>query len=346
MVLDGMCDQPEEEREFIQIAYTASEHLLSIINNVLDIAKIEAGRMEIEAKAVDLAILFSELRLLARMQADEKNLYLRMDPPADSNLRVWADSDKLRQILINLIGNAIKFTETGGVTVEASAEGGWVGIEVRDTGVGIPLDKQGKLFQPFVQADGSMTRKYGGTGLGLAIARDLVQKFGGELWVDSEPGKGSVFHFTTMLGLPAGEPSSAASALATPGIGRRVLLVEDNAINQRVITRMLEKRGYEVMVVNNGQAAVTVTGELRFDVVLMDVQMPEVDGLNATIVIRAREREEGGHVPIIALTAYAMQSDRERCLEAGMDDFVPKPVKADDLQHAIERLARLYSPSQ
>ncbi len=209
MVLDGLCDQPEEEREFIQIAYTASEHLLAIINNVLDIAKIEAGRLEVELQALDLAALFGELRLLARVPAEEKKLHLELRPPEDRGLRVWADPDMLRQIMVNLVGNAIKFTEEGSVIVRADSDGGWAQITVRDTGIGIPPDKQAKLFQPFVQADGSMTRKYSGTGLGLSISRRLAERMGGTLTLYSAgAGQGT----TLTLRLPLYENVESAES--------------------------------------------------------------------------------------------------------------------------------------
>lgn len=216
MVLDDLCNDREEEREFLQIAYTASEHLLDIINNVLDIAKIEAGRLEVEPQALDLAAMFNELRLLARVQAEEKNLRLELQPPPDPAVRVWADSDKLRQIMINLIGNAIKFTEAGSITVSAEPEDGWVRIVVRDTGIGIPLDKQAKLFQPFVQADGSMTRRYGGTGLGLSISRRLAEMMGGTLALHSAgEGQGT----TLTLRLPLFESRMLTAAASNNSAG-------------------------------------------------------------------------------------------------------------------------------
>jgi signal transduction histidine kinase len=192
MVLDNLCDSPEEEREFIQIAYSSSEHLHEIINSVLDIAKIEAGRMDVDLRAVDVAALFSEVYTLTRVQADDKNLKLEMRLPDDTSVRIQADPDKLRQILINLLGNSIKFTERGGIRVEADIVGEQMRMVVKDTGIGISIEKQARLFQPFVQGDGSMTRKYGGTGLGLSISRRFAEMMGGSLTLFSEgDGKGT-----------------------------------------------------------------------------------------------------------------------------------------------------------
>jgi CheY-like chemotaxis protein len=232
---------------------------------------------------------------------------------------------------------------------------------VSDTGIGIPAEKLDLIFEPFRQADGSMTRKYGGTGLGLAISCRLIEMMAGRIWVESEVGKGSTFHFTVTFALPqpsasnplaseeseSEEGSSVASACDSPEPKHlHILLAEDNAINQRVAVRLLEKLGHMVTVANNGREALDAVQRHRFDLILMDVQMPEMGGFEATAQLRERERQSGVHVPIIALTAHAMKGDRERCLAAGMDGYLAKPIQTDDLIRTIARLVSnpLFSP--
>jgi CheY-like chemotaxis protein len=253
------------------------------------------------------------------------------------------------------LSNAVKFTQQGRVILRIALrrtlpERFILHFAVEDTGVGIPADMLTMIFEPFTQVDGSMTRRHGGTGLGLAIARQLVEMFDGEIWVDSELGQGSTFNFTASLARVQGQgpvASQAGAASTYAGLPEpssqhlQILLAEDNIVNQRVIARMLEKLGWEVRVVTDGRAAVTESAENNYDLILMDVQMPDMDGLSATMAIRSRERQIGGHVPIVALTAYAMQGDRERCLMAGMDDYLSKPVHVDDLQRVIERYTHL-----
>jgi len=249
-----------------------------------------------------------------------------------------------------LLNNAIKFTERGKVRVRVSLiqpidMGVMLHFMVSDTGVGIEREKQALIFEPFTQADGSITRKYGGTGLGVTISRRLVEKFGGKLWLESEPGVGSIFHFTAPLGLAS--PIVTAKRLAAPvklpplrdfKSGLRILLAEDNSINQKVLTRILEKHGCFVTVVENGQQAGEQAATTRFDVILMDLQMPVLDGLSATMAIRAREKATGQHVPIIALTGHAMRGERENCIRAGMDEYLAKPVDTAELWRLLARL--------
>ncbi len=271
------------------------------------------------------------------------------------------DPDRLRQVLLNLIGNAVKFTESGRISVHVRKESDTVNgvalhFEVRDTGIGIPADKCKVIFESFRQADGSTTRRYGGTGLGLTICSRLVELMGGTIWVESELGRGSAFHFTAKFGSIASEVSAdlvnMARAVSTstpvepsasPARLLRVLVAEDNVINQRLATRLLEKRGHSVVVTATGREALTILGESQFDVVLMDVQMPDMDGLQATALIRERESTQGAaHTPIIALTAHTMKGDRERCLSAGMDDFITKPVNAVELIAVVESVAAAH----
>jgi len=217
---------------------------------------------------------------------------------------------------------------------------------VRDTGVGIAAEKLEAIFAPFEQADSSTTRRYGGTGLGLTIARQLVAMMRGELWVESTVDSGSTFHFTTRLGRGRGGAADRPTYASVPAPHRplRVLLAEDNIVNQRLAVRLLEKAGHRVVIAENGLAACAAAAANTFDLVLMDVQMPDVDGFEATARIRAREQLAGGHVPIVAMTAHAMSGDRERCLAAGMDEYVSKPVRAESLFRVIDRLVAALPP--
>jgi len=476
-----------EQREYLETVRDSAESLLAILNDVLDFSKIEAGRLELEHAAFDLeGVIDGTLRALA-VRAHGKGLELVHETAADVPRRVVGDPGRLRQILVNLVGNAIKFTETGEVVVRVARErgsGGRLHFRVSDTGIGVAPEKQERIFHAFEQGDASTTRRFGGTGLGLAISAQLVELMGGRIWLESEVGRGSTFHFT-VAAAPADDQSlagpspqalarlrgvrvlvvddndtnrrllerlllgwrtrpasvdggpaalvelararaadspyalvvidcrmpemdgfelaerirqdvafagstllmltsddrpgdvaraaamgisaylvkpvrqsalldamlAALAAIPVPresrppeaptGSGRslRVLLAEDNPINQRVAVRMLEKRGHRVTVANNGRDAVVAYTQERFDVVLMDVQMPGMDGFEATAEIRARERASGEHVPIVAMTAHAMKGDRERCLAAGMDDYVSKPIQAKEVFALLERFA-------
>jgi CheY-like chemotaxis protein/anti-sigma regulatory factor (Ser/Thr protein kinase) len=270
---------------------------------------------------------------------------------------VLGDPGRLRQILMNLIGNAIKFTEMGEVVVRVgklseTPEQITLHISVEDTGIGIPKEKQRTIFEAFVQADASSTRQYGGTGLGLTITSQLVSMMGGKVWVESELGRGSTFHLTVCLGVvqtPADRPERAPlGAPPPPAEGRRslrVLVVEDNPVNRLLGVRLVEKHGHAVVAVSSGQAAVEVLRRDRFDLVLMDVQMPGMDGFETTCAIRREETRSGKHLPIIAVTAHAMKGDRERCLLAGMDGYISKPINGSELCAAIENLVGDHRPA-
>jgi len=493
-----------EQREYLDVARTSAESLLTVINDILDFSKIEAGKLDLEAVPFGLRDgVAATLRMLA-LRAHQKGLELVCDIAGDVPDALIGDAGRLRQILVNLITNAIKFTEKGEVVLrvkidELRGDDLAVRFSVRDTGVGISAEQQGRIFSAFTQADGSTTRKYGGTGLGLSICVQLVALMGGKLWVESEPGVGSTFHFTArfpvdreaagraafsspvelrsrlvlvvddnatnrrileanlrswgarpvcassgaealdllrgahareepfelaildlqmpemdgvelvarisgdplLAGLPmvilssaghgeaavrcrqigaseylvkpvrasdlahtlrvalarkgavaAAPPSKAGFVSPAPRSGKaaedgptacrplRVLLAEDNEVNRKVACGLLAKQGHSVLAVGNGAEALEALARERFDAVLMDVQMPVMDGLEAARSIRERERAQGGHVPIVALTAHAMKGDRERCLTAGMDDYVSKPLRAADLAAALVRVAR------
>jgi PAS domain S-box-containing protein len=342
-MLNLLKDTPltDEQRDLLQTAETSAQHLLEILNDILNLAKIEAGQMKLERTPTDLKRLVRETCEMVRPQARLKGILLREELP-DGELYALADPTRLRQILLNLLSNAIKFTERGEVVArlirrEASAENEHaLRFEVQDTGIGIPPEKQQQIFEPFRQADGSTTRKYGGTGLGLAISKKLVELMGGRMGVVSQVGEGSTFWFE--VSLPACDAPAHVrlehqlrAAEQTPLTGLRVLVAEDNFVNQKVIRRTLEKWGIEAQIANNGREALEWLSREPFHLVLMDCQMPEMDGYEATRRIRAYEQPRGLHIPIIALTANALEGDREKCLECGMDDYLTKPVNPDML---------------
>jgi PAS domain S-box-containing protein len=480
-----------EQQEYLETVKLSADTLLAVINDILDFSKIEAGKIDLDVSDFDLRdVLESTLKTVA-VRADEKGLELLCDVAPDVPEQVRGDSTRLRQVLLNLVGNAIKFTERGEVTVRVEAMEGDIGLlhfSVLDTGIGIPREKQKLIFEPFSQADASTTRKYGGTGLGLTISTRLVEKMGGKIWVASEKDQGTQFHFTLRLGVAGaraaqetaispeilrgvkvlvvddnrtnrwiltgtlkrwgmnpvsvegGEEALAELSLArktdepyelvltdmhmpvmdgftlmqrigeNPGLSTstiimltsacrqgdaqrclelgatayllkpvrqtelrealakalvarepkkamhtiarrpaddarepagvlRVLLAEDNAVNQRLAVRLLEKRGHHVVLAANGREALEAIGRENFDLVLMDVQMPDMDGFEATAAIRQNEHSSGTHLPIIALTAHAMKGDRERCLAAGMDGYLAKPIHPEELDHVLYKFA-------
>ena len=494
LALDTKLD--EEQHEYLSLVKSSAASLLTLINDILDFSKIEAGRLDLEPIPFDIRDALGETVKTLALRAHAKGLELIGDIRADVPETLIGDAGRLRQILVNLAGNAIKFTETGEVVLSVAVESrteesALLHFAVRDTGIGIPPERQGQIFEAFSQADSSTTRKYGGTGLGLTISTQLVAAMGGRIWVESEVGKGSVFHFTARLGigeaLPArtydldlsglrvlvvddnatnrrilqevltqwgmeptlvaggaeaitametaraehrpyrlvlldqmmpemdgftlaerirdrpelaqsvlmmlssagrpgdsahcreiglsayltkpfkqselldtilttlsGEaspesrraPASAVSLAANTLTPLRILLAEDNAVNQRLAVRVLEKQGHQVAVAANGRAAVEAWqagrgGPAPFDLILMDIQMPEMDGFEATTAIRSREAILSGHVPIVAMTAHAMKGDRERCLDAGMDDYLSKPLQFQKLLEVIARLTPL-----
>jgi signal transduction histidine kinase/ActR/RegA family two-component response regulator len=359
-MLNLLKDTPltDEQRDLLQTAETSAQHLLEILNDILNLAKIEAGQMKLERTPTDLKRLVRETCEMVRPQARLKGILLREELPTDE-LYALADPTRLRQILLNLLSNAVKFTEHGEVVArliqrEASADNEHaLRFEVQDTGIGIPPDKQQQIFEPFRQADGSTTRKYGGTGLGLAISKKLVELMGGRMGVVSQVGEGSTFWFE--VGLPACDAPAHVrleqqlrAAEQTPLTGLRVLVAEDNFVNQKVIRRTLEKWGIEAQIANHGREALEWLSREPFHLVLMDCQMPEMDGYEATRRIRAYEQPRGLHMPIIALTANALEGDREKCLECGMDDYLTKPVNPDLLWEKLVRwgMPRLEQTAQ
>jgi PAS domain S-box-containing protein len=345
-----------EQREHLQMAKDSADALLSVINDILDFSKIEAGKLDFEHNQFDVRDCLNSTRTALAVPARRKGLELRCDIGPDIPARLVGDTGRLRQVLINLVGNAIKFTEHGEVSVRVTAQKplpvGCVELQfsVHDTGIGIPRDKQAAIFNAFEQADGSTTRRYGGTGLGLSICVRLVAMMGGRLWVESEPGQGATFYFTARFDVASDQShrgantSEALARAPEPAPSERcarplrILVAEDNRVNQRLVARVLEKRGHSAVVAGNGHETLAALDRESFDLVLMDVQMPEMDGFEATAAIRACEATcaASHHLPIIAMTAHAMTGDRERCLAAGMDGYVTKPLQPDELFAAIE----------
>ncbi|MBZ5607998.1 MAG: response regulator [Acidobacteriia bacterium] len=338
LVLDKCADP--EEREQLQVAQSAALSLTSILNDILDLSKIEAGKMAIESVAFDLQSILRECLRIFEVAVREKGLRLGLKIAPDCPAWVWGDPVRLRQVLINLIGNAVKFTLQGEVQLSVSAPAaGSIRFEVRDTGIGVPREKLDAIFEAFTQADGSHTRRFGGSGLGLTITRRLVSLMGGQLSARSEPGRGSVFSVELPLtAAPPAEPDSGA-VLATLPIGLpklRVLVAEDNLVNQKVTSGILRRQGWTVTVAANGEQAYRAFLEERYDLILMDVQMPEVDGLEAATVIRNEERRRSlARTPILAVTAHASQAQHEQCLAHGMDAVVTKPLDLATLLLAI-----------
>ncbi|MBK6939070.1 MAG: CHASE domain-containing protein [Planctomycetes bacterium] len=339
--------------DLVRTVHESGAALLVILNDVLDFSKIEAGRLELEHVPFDLHRVVDDARRLFAGRAQEKRIGLKSTVRAEVPERVVGDPGRLRQVLLNLVGNAVKFTERGSVeialtTFEASGRKHGVRFEIVDTGPGMTTETMSRLFQPFTQASAAVTRAFGGTGLGLAIAKRLVESMGGSITCDSQAGFGSTFRVELVF--DAADTKSTATKLEAvaspagdrPALGLRVLLAEDNPINQKVARRMLDRLGCEVQVAENGQVAVELFAQGDYDVVLMDWHMPVLDGIEATKRIRAMERAR--HVPIIALTANAMPGDIDTCRLAGMDEFVAKPVTMERMQAVLAAVTRSASP--
>jgi PAS domain S-box-containing protein len=359
-----------EQREYLSLVKSSANSLLHLINDILDFSKIEAGKFELEGAEFKIRDLFSDTLKTLAVRASQKHLGLSCRVADDVPIAVIGDSTRLRQLIVNLVGNAIKFTEHGNIGVDTELESQTsdavqLHLRVSDTGIGIPLEKQQLIFESFAQADGSTTRRFGGTGLGLTISRRIVELMGGRMWVESEVDKGSVFHFTITLrhasaqtfdsprteyyriqgvsDLDANDNQSdeAASGLEAPQERRlNILLAEDNSVNQKLAIRLLEKAGHSVVLAATGKEALKLLEQALppgFDVALMDIQMPEMGGLEAAAAIRDAEKSSGQHLPIIAITANAMSGDRERYLTGGMDGYISKPIDARGLFAEIRR---------
>ncbi len=337
-------DLQPDQREYLDLVKSSAEALLSLVTDVLDFSKYEAGKLGLDCVDFSVRTLLREVLRPLALRASVSGLVFEStvdDPVPD---RMVGDPMRIGQVLRNLVGNAIKFTNDGKVSVGVQAESiqdsrVTLSFSIADTGIGIPREMHRVIFEPFTQADGSTTRKYGGTGLGLSISAGLVQLMDGKIWVESDPGKGSTFYFTIALELPSEKASHELVRPAQNQAPKRklnILVAEDNSVNQRLAARLLEREGHTVTIAGSGQEAVDLFDQRLFDLILMDIQMPGLDGLQATACIREKERASGSHVPIAAMTAQAAESDRLRCLESGMDAYVTKPVHVPALLKMIE----------
>ncbi len=352
-----------EQQDFVATIRSSAESLLTVINDILDFSKIESGKFSLQAQAFDVREEIAQTMKMFVVGARPRGLQLTCEVDEPVPAMAGGDPGRLRQVLVNLVGNALKFTERGGVAVRVGVQafdGDAVvlRISVSDTGIGIPADRLEAIFEPFTQADGAMTRRFGGTGLGLTISARLVELMGGRVWAESPapadtPGRdaggpGSVFSFTVRLTTADSRAADVAAPRATPAsetrstagarsaTARRILLAEDNPVNQKVALHMLRRRGYAVSLAETGRDAVDLARREPFDLVLMDVQMPEMDGFAATAAIRESETRTGRHLTIIAMTAHSMAGDRERCLAAGMDGYLSKPIRSADLYALLD----------
>jgi CheY-like chemotaxis protein len=349
-------DVTPEQREYLTVVRDSGKSLLTLINDILDFSKIEAGKLDLDSADFSLRHGIGELVKMVGARAKQKGLELSSQIPPEVPDTLVGDPGRLRQILTNLVDNAMKFTENGGIVIKVEKESESekdvrLHFSVADTGIGIPQEKQQLIFEAFTQADNSTTRKYGGTGLGLSISSRLVKLMGGEIWVESEAKRGSVFHFTARFGVQKHPAKRAITQIdsdyalpATSGREPRqdllILLVEDNSINQILAQRLIRKRGHNIVVASSGREALAALEIEHFDLILMDIQMPEMSGLEVTEAIRRKEKETGEHIPIIATTASAMKEDKEKCLEAGMDAYLSKPIDRDALYETIDKLTR------
>jgi len=337
----------DEQKEFVETAHKSADALLAILNDILDLSKIEAGKLSFENIAFDLNQIIKDIVILHSLKAEQQGIALLQQIDEELPPRIMGDPTRLRQVIVNLVSNAMKFTRQGEVRIivevlDKNDDEVTLKVTVSDTGIGIPQQAQDTLFNAFTQADGSTTRKYGGTGLGLAIVSQLVEMMDGSLGLDSVEGEGASFWFTASFAY-AEEPQQAEAdkqQAAEPGqLTAKILLAEDNPINQMVAQKMLEKLGLKAEVANNGAEAVKLLAETAYDLVLMDCQMPEKDGFDATREIRQQDIRalNDEPLPVIAMTANVMSGDRERCLEVGMDDYIGKPVQMDKLEEVLRK---------
>jgi two-component system sensor histidine kinase/response regulator len=342
-----------EQQDCLVTVRDSANWLLDIINDLLDFSKLEAGRVAIEEIEFSLKDLIAQTVRPFVPRAESKGLAFVHDIGADVPKRVIGDPTRLREVLVNLLGNGIKFTHFGSVSLhvdllDVDGDACTLSFAVADTGIGIVPELQASIFEPFLQADTSTTREFGGTGLGLTISARIVRLMGGRIELESEPGHGSTFRFTLRFERARSSDASVAPAddasFAIPRANEtwRVLVAEDNPVNQKLARRLLERAGHAVDIAVNGEAACKALLRARYDLVLMDVQMPVLDGLEATRRIRAREETERAarRIPIVAITANAMPGDRERCLDAGMDDYLPKPIRSRDLFRVMDEVMR------
>jgi PAS domain S-box-containing protein len=328
------------QQELVSTIYSSSEALLMILNDILDLSKLEAGKLELDQQPFDLSDCLQAAVALLTPSATAKGIRLSLRQSNDLPQIILGDSMRLRQVLVNLLSNAVKFTAIGTVELAVTFEDNQIQFAVSDTGIGIPTDHHDSLFQSFSQVDSSITRQYGGTGLGLALCKQLTEMMGGRIWVESQPGLGSTFFFTIAAPVVGAAPADLHGKTAVDlKMGHhhplRILLAEDHGINQKMVLMLLKRLGYDADVVSSGVEAIAALHRQPYDVILMDVNMPEMDGIKATKQIRAVFSEMRPR--IIAMTASAMMGDRDRCLEAGMDDYVTKPFRLQEFIEALNR---------
>ncbi|MDD1750141.1 MAG: PAS domain S-box protein [Methanothrix sp.] len=341
-------DLNNEQRDYVEIIRSGGEALMEIINSILDFSKMEKDKIELECQPFDLTRVLEDSLDLVAVKAKEKDLKLIYFIAENTPETIVGDATRVRQVLVNLLSNSVKFTDKGEIVVSARArqlagDRYEIIFSVRDLGIGIPTDRMDRLFQPFSQVDMSNTRRYGGTGMGLALSRKLVEMMGGKIWAESEPGKGSTFHFTILAYGSFGKPfpvqkpaaQKEADVKADQDKNLRILLAEDNLVNQKVMLRMLKKLGYSADAVADGKEVLQALERQPYDIVLMDVQMPEMDGIEATREIRQKWQAKGPM--IVAITAHTLEGDRERCIESGMDGYIAKPVKIEELRAVLAR---------
>lgn len=334
----------DEQNEYLSKARTSANLLLALLTDMVDYAELQSGRLVLGEEGFDLWAVIGKIMAVMLSRAEEKGLDLDWDMSQDIPRDFIGDAERLRQVLSILVDNALKFTDEGEIRVLIEQEPAEKGVQlhfaVRDMGVGIPSDQLDSIFTSFHQVDNSTTRRFGGMGIGLSMASQLAELMGGRMWAESEVGVGSTFHFTVCL--QEARKINTQSVIVLDNL--EILLAEDSPTNQLLATANLKKAGHKVDVAKNGVQAIEALAKKQYDLVLMDVAMPEMDGIEATINIRAEEANTGHHIPIIAMTAFAMNEYREKCLNAGMDGYVTKPVSADELRKAIETfLASLSS---
>jgi len=349
-------DLTAAQREYLELSKTSAESLMATLDDILEFSRTELDKVEIQRCAFGLGACVHGAVSVLKSAATQKGLTLRTDLGRDLPDRVSGDSIRLHQVLVKLVDNAVKFSSQGEIVVsvyrdalktpEPDSDDGSLSLLfcVQDAGIGIPRDKSIAIFEPFRQVDGKLARRFAGVGLGLTICKSLVRLLGGRIWVESEVGHGSRFFFTAKFGVAAQASLDESTAVALPQNGKshgkrtQVLIVEDNHVNQLVALRLLEKRGYYCLVAANGREALSIFSEAAIDLVLMDVQMPEMDGYEATRSMREIEKKSGTHVPILAMTAHATSRDRDACLRAGMDGHIAKPVQSSRLYAAIDAI--------
>ncbi len=341
----------EEQTDYIKISKLSSDSLLRVLNDILDYSKIEAGKMELEKTAFNLGTVINDVVNLFKISAMEKGLIMEVSVEKDMPDNLLGDPFKLRQVISNLVGNAVKFTNHGGINISVNIlevlKDGGIKLEfvVKDTGISIPKDKIDVLFKSFSQVDNSNTRKYGGTGLGLAISKSLVELMGGEIWLESKEENGSSFHFTCvlqMIGLKKESMNQSAETHIESNISNelRILLTDDDEASRLVVSKFAKIKGWDITIAKNGEEAVAALKQMSFDVILMDVQMPIMDGYTTTRAIRQLEHRRRIHTPIVAMTAYALNGDRDKCIESGMDDYISKPINVNEFYATVEKWTR------